>query len=139
MIVRDNRRSRKGTKELLLMLIDEMGKIGKSIDWKGGIMKYDEFIAKVRKRARLTSNEEAERATRATLQTIAERIGHAEANDLAAQLPDELAMYLRPLYADGEERFSLSEFFRRVGEREQVSPMEADYHARIVLALLAEV
>ena len=57
-------------------------------------MKYDEFIGQVRHRARLSSHAEAERATRATLETLAERLAGGEAHDLAAQLPPELARSL---------------------------------------------
>ncbi|MBV9231191.1 MAG: DUF2267 domain-containing protein [Chloroflexi bacterium] len=101
-------------------------------------MKHDEFIAKVRDRARLASNLEAERAIKATLETLAERLGSNEAKDLAAQLPDELAMYMAPPFAGREERFSLDEFFQRVSEREGVAIVDADYHSRVVIGLLAE-
>jgi uncharacterized protein (DUF2267 family) len=57
-------------------------------------LKYDEFIGQVRHRAGLGSHAEAERATRATLETLAERLAGGEAHDLAAQLPPELARYL---------------------------------------------
>ncbi len=50
-------------------------------------MKYDEFISQVQRRANLASREEAERATRATLETLGERLAGGEAKDLAAQLP----------------------------------------------------
>jgi len=101
-------------------------------------MKHDEFIAHVRKRAHLASNEEAERATKATLETFAERLTADEAGDLASQLPDTLAMYMQPPYTGTEESFSLDEFFQRVSEREHVNLIDANFHARVVLALLAE-
>ena len=52
-------------------------------------MKHDEFIGQVQHRARLSSRGEAERATRATLETLAERLAGGEEQDLAAQLPAE--------------------------------------------------
>ena len=101
-------------------------------------MKYEEFLSKVRKRARFASNEEAENATQATLVTFAERLTSNEAEQLAAQLPPELAVYMKALDTVTGESFTLDEFFRRVGLREGVEPVDADYHARVVLALIAE-
>jgi uncharacterized protein (DUF2267 family) len=101
-------------------------------------MKYDELLAKVRKRARLASNEDAARATRATLETLAERLEGNEASDLAAQLPPEIAQYMQELGAGRGESFSLEEFFNRVSKREGVDFVDADYHARVVIGLLTE-
>ena len=53
-------------------------------------MEHDEFIGQVQHRARLGSRGDAERATRATLETLAERIADGAANNLAAQLPNEI-------------------------------------------------
>ena len=58
-------------------------------------MKHDEFIGQVQHRARLSSRGAAERATRATLEPLAERLAGGEADDLAAQLPLELGEHLR--------------------------------------------
>ncbi len=102
-------------------------------------MKYDEFIAEVRRRARLATTEEAENATRATLQTLAERIEIDEVKDLASQLPRELAMYMQSPTTGIAESFSLDEFFHRVSEREGADLADATFHARIVAALLSEV
>jgi uncharacterized protein (DUF2267 family) len=102
-------------------------------------MKYDEFIAQVRRRARLATPEEAEKATRATLQTLAERIEIDEVKDLASQLPQELAVYMQSPMTGMGESFSLDEFFRRVSEREGVDLADATFHARVVTALLSEV
>ncbi len=101
-------------------------------------MKHDEFIGQVQHRARLSSRGEAERATRATLETLAERLAGGEANDLAAQLPPELAEHLRSAWSGKGERFSLDEFFRRVSERENVDMPKAVYHVRAVMEVLSE-
>ena len=63
-------------------------------------MKYDEFIKEVQTRGHIESREEAERATRATLETLAERLAGGEPHDLASQLPPELAEHL---WYEGEE------------------------------------
>jgi uncharacterized protein (DUF2267 family) len=96
-------------------------------------MDYENFIALVEKSA-LASREEAERAVRATLKTLAERLSGGEARDIAAELPPEL----RPLLEDGRraEPFDLREFLRRVAEREGVPQELAARHARAVFVAL---
>jgi uncharacterized protein (DUF2267 family) len=101
-------------------------------------LKYDEFIGQVRHRARLGSHAEAERATRATLETLAERLAGGEAHDLAAQLPPELARYLELPDAGIGAKLTLDEFFELVSEREGVDLPDAMFHARIVIGLLTE-
>jgi len=101
-------------------------------------MKYDEFIAKVERRANLNSRVEAERAVGATLETLAERLAGGEPKDLAAQLPPEIAIYLQPPLAGVGAPFTLAEFFRLVSEREGVPLSEASLHARAVIAVLCE-
>ena len=101
-------------------------------------MKYDEFIAQVRHRAGLDSHAEAERATHATLETLAERLVGGEAHDLAAQLPPELAHYLQLPDAGIGAKLALDEFFELVSEREGVDLPDATFHARVVIGLLTE-
>jgi uncharacterized protein (DUF2267 family) len=99
-------------------------------------MHYDEFIGRVQNRARLASSGEAVRAIRATLEVLGERLFGGEAQDLAAQLPREIAHYLT---ADGgSESFGLQEFFRRVSEREQVELPDAIHHARAVISVVRD-
>lgn len=101
-------------------------------------MQLHEFLGQVQHRAQLASPDEALRATRATLTTLAERLqGHEPAN-LAAQLPHELKEYLRGAGAGGGERFSSTEFFRRVSEKEGVDLPASVYHARVVMEVLKE-
>ena len=101
-------------------------------------MKYDEFIAQVRHRARLSSHAEAERATRATLETLAERLAGGEAHDLASQLPRELANALQLPDAGIGAKLTLDEFFELVSEREGVDLPDAAFHARVVIGVLTE-
>jgi uncharacterized protein (DUF2267 family) len=58
---------------------------------------------------------DAERAVRATLQTLGERISPAEASDIAAQLPREVSPALRD--AGGPQPFDVQEFLRRMADR----------------------
>jgi uncharacterized protein (DUF2267 family) len=101
-------------------------------------MKHDEFIRQVQHRARLSSRGEAERATHATLETLAERLTGGEAKDMASQLPHELGQHLRRDWSGTGERFSLEEFFQRVSVREGVELPEAVSHARAVIEVLSE-
>ena len=101
-------------------------------------MKHDEFIGQVQHRARLGSRGEAERATRATLETLAERLAGGEAKVLASQLPQEIGEHLRREWSGVGERFSLDEFFRRVSLREGVDLPDAIFHARAVIEVVSE-
>jgi uncharacterized protein (DUF2267 family) len=101
-------------------------------------LKYDEFIAQVRHRAGLGSHAEAERATRATLETLAERLAGGEAHDLASQLSPELARYLELPDAGIAAKLTLDEFFELVSVREGVDLPDATLHARVVIGVLTE-
>ncbi len=100
-------------------------------------MRYDEFIEQVQTRGYMEDRYEAQRATRATLRTLAERLDERGAHDLAEQLPSELAEYLEHVQAGAGEPFSLDEFFERVNERDgSVDLPKAVYHARVVMEVL---
>src|SRR3989454_11961346 len=101
-------------------------------------LKYDEFIGQVRHRAGLGSHAEAELATRATLETLAERLAGGEAHDLASQLSPELARYLELPDAGIAAKLTLDEFFELVSEREGVDLPDATFHARVVIGALTE-
>ena len=77
-------------------------------------MSYDQFVNTVAQEARV-GFDEAERAIRATLETLAERIAAGEARDLAAELPPEVAPWLAT--TTDAEGFDVDEFLRRVAER----------------------
>lgn len=94
---------------------------------------HERFITTVQQKAGV-SRPDAERATRATLETLAERLSAGEARDLAEQLPPELAPWLG---TDAPaEPFHVDEFIRRVAAREQVDPAAAERHARAVFDAL---
>lgn len=101
-------------------------------------MKYDEFIKHVQTVAQLNSREEAERATRATLETIKERIVGNEGKDLASQLPKELGQYLRGREGEDGQHFSCEEFLKRVSEKEGVDKNTATNHARAIFSVLQD-
>jgi uncharacterized protein (DUF2267 family) len=101
-------------------------------------MRHDEFIGQVQHHARLSSRGDAERATRAMLETLAERLAGNEPFDLAAQLPREIGHYLQHHGAGKGEHLSLDEFFKRVSIREGVDLPDAVFHARAVAAVLVD-
>ena len=86
--------------------------------------------------AEVQTNEEAERAIRATFETLRERLAGNEPNNLADQLPPEIADPLRG--EGGRDSFSLAEFYRRVADKEGVEEPEAIRHARAVATVTEE-
>ena len=109
-------------------------------------MKYEEFIEEVQKRAHLASKNEAKRATRAALETLAESISQKERYDAASQLPKGLALYLKePFLGPGKQpapspkrNLSLDEFFQRMSIREDVPLATAREHAHAVMSVLVD-
>ena len=99
-------------------------------------MKFDDFTGKVQHKAKLATTDEALAAIRATLKTLAERTAGDEAENLAAQLPEDIGQYLQGKYI--VERFSLTDFFDRVTEKEGVDKPVAVHHARAVMDVLQE-
>jgi uncharacterized protein (DUF2267 family) len=97
-------------------------------------MKGDQFIAEVRNLAELNTNEDAQEATRAMLETLRERLAGNEPSDLAAQLPPEIALYVEG--DGGREAFSVQEFYERVGQKEGIESEEAVKRARAVATVL---
>jgi uncharacterized protein (DUF2267 family) len=98
-------------------------------------MDHERFVSIVQGAAGVTGDD-GERAIRATLQTLAERIAAGEARDLAAQLPPEEAPWLAT--TTGAERFDVDEFVSRVTQREGTDLATAETHARAVFAALGQ-
>ncbi|GAA4949112.1 DUF2267 domain-containing protein [Streptomonospora halophila] len=103
-------------------------------------MQHDAFIGQVQDRARLDSRGAAEAFTRATLETVAERINPDLADDLAAQLPQEIGENVRRVTDQWvpTQRFGQEEFVRRVAERAHADGAQAAYAARVVFEMLDE-
>jgi uncharacterized protein (DUF2267 family) len=99
-------------------------------------MKYDEIIARVAERTGLFEGE-AETLTRATLATLAERIGGGEARDLAVHLPGPPQDALLPTKEQAEV-FGFDEFVNRVAERSGRDPIVSRSAVDAVLATLRE-
>ncbi|MGC4768949.1 DUF2267 domain-containing protein [Micromonospora sp. DT44] len=104
-------------------------------------MEYDDFINLVATRAKM-STEQAATVSRATLETLADRISAGQAEDLAYQLPDGLDDHLRkpPPHRRQEhaQPFGLDEFVRRVADHPAIDRRLADPGVRAVLTTLSE-
>lgn len=59
-----------------------------------------------------------------------------EAEQLAAQVLDDLAQWLRGHDNEPGEAFSLHEFYQRVSDREGIDPTQATIHSRAVMSVL---
>src|SRR5262245_10456676 len=101
-------------------------------------MQTDEFLGQVQNKAQLATLSEAMRATRATLETLAERLGPDESRHLAAHLPHEIQLFLNDASMAMPERFSSDEFLLRVCAREGIDLPESTYHARAVIDVLSK-
>jgi uncharacterized protein (DUF2267 family) len=98
-------------------------------------MTYEEFINEVADRAGV-DRAKAEEFTRATLVTLGERVTRGEADDLAAQLPEELKLHLIAGPPEAEP-FDIDEFLRRIADRSgAVERTEGERAARAVLTTL---
>ena len=99
-------------------------------------MKLPEFVNTVRERTGLDSDAAAMNAIQATFKALAERITQDEADDLAAQLPQEIAAYLHD--ADVHKSFELDDFYYNVSRRESIGLPQAREHARAVMSVVEE-
>jgi uncharacterized protein (DUF2267 family) len=97
------------------------------------LVDYDTFVTTVAEAADL-DRDGAERAIRATLQTLGDRIASGEADDLAAELPPDAAPWLAT--NTPAEAWDLDQFLRRVAEREGVDVETAESHASAVFLAL---
>jgi uncharacterized protein (DUF2267 family) len=105
------------------------------LHWYTDEWRYERFITTIEQRAGI-SWDEAERAARATLQTLGERISSGQARQLAEDLPPQIRMWLAEAGENAQD-FDVAEFLRRVAAREGVDPETAEEHAKAVFIALA--
>ncbi len=98
------------------------------------VMNYEQFLIVVSQHARAGFGR-AELATRATLETLAERIAAGDARDLAERLPPEPGPFIAT--TSPAEAFDADEFVRRVAEREDVDAETAEWHVQAVFEAVA--
>ncbi len=99
-------------------------------------MQYNEFINQLKDRANLENEEQAVRTARATLRTLAERITGDEAKDVASQLPEGLEEFMDA--KSHGERFSLDEFYERVGKKADIDTNDAMTRSKALFSILNE-
>jgi uncharacterized protein (DUF2267 family) len=105
---------------------------------KEATMNYGEFMKDVRERTGLDRSQ-AERAVRATLNTLAQRLAGGEPKDLASQLPEELKETVTFTTGAGEGvHWNAGEFVERVADREGAPPEPARDHVRAIFAALRD-
>ena len=97
-------------------------------------MEYSEFITHVQSLAQSESREEAEVATRSTLEIIKQIVPSNEREELAAQIPQELWEYIRGGETEPIQSFHLQEFIERISQRENLSPTITIIHVRVLLS-----
>ncbi|WP_433032280.1 DUF2267 domain-containing protein [Actinomycetospora sp. CA-053990] len=95
-------------------------------------MQEHEFVSAVKESLDLPDNNSAERAVKATLTVLGQRLEGGEAKDLASQLPGGLADALPN--EGGGERFDVDTFYQRIAEQEGdgVTVAQARQHARAI-------
>lgn len=103
-------------------------------------MEYDTFIGEVQNRGQLSSREDAVQATRITLETLAQRVESGGAENLGAQLPEEVGRFLSQDHP--AETFDWNEFIDRLVEKGGYSPEDergdAVHHARAVMDVVSD-
>lgn len=101
-------------------------------------MQYEEFVESVRQRGGMKSYEQAESATRSTLNALGKALPEAEATQLAEQLPEGLAGRLTGQPSEPERLSNPDDFLHRVGQGEDAPAPEVENHVRAVMAVLGE-
>ena len=94
-----------------------------------------EHLLSIVGRQACASSERAELATRATLETLAERIAPAESHALGENLPANVARWA--VTSSPADPFDLEEFVCRVADRESTDVETAEWHARAVFEAVA--
>ena len=98
-------------------------------------MHLETFLEHVQVKGGFRDKQTAMAATRATLETLSERLAAGIAGSVADPLPSEVNRMLRS-HEEAVEDFTVEEFFRRVSRREKVALSDAVLHARVVMDVL---
>jgi uncharacterized protein (DUF2267 family) len=93
-----------------------------------------ELVERIMAESGIGDARDAERALRATLTTLGERLTESEARALARELPESLARSLGEEAYDTD--FDAAELYERVRRREGATPGFAREHAQVVLRVL---
>src|SRR2546423_3273955 len=102
-------------------------------------MQYQQLISQIQNEAGLSSLDNADEALHATLEAIGTAIPEDLADELAAQLPEEIARCLQPpalVAAGGVNQMNRREFVHRIAE---ACHMNDDQAAMIIPALFSAI
>jgi uncharacterized protein (DUF2267 family) len=102
-------------------------------------MQYEQLITQIQNETGLTTRDDADEALRATLEAIGAGIPEDLADELAAQLPDEIARALQPpamVAAGATHTINKREFVHRVAE---ACHLDDDQAAKIIPAVFAAI
>jgi|YelNatPaOPRAMG01_1025707.scaffolds.fasta_scaffold258485_1 uncharacterized protein (DUF2267 family) len=101
-------------------------------------MTKDEFLNAVQERLNLADKDEAETAVRSVLAATADRLTPEEANDLASQLPHELAEFIRRR-PGGVQKMDYDTYIARIQhDLDLADPAQAERVARGVLSVVRD-
>jgi uncharacterized protein (DUF2267 family) len=105
-------------------------------------MRTDEFIDRLSEHGQFSTGTEAREAARATLTTLSQLVTQGEAENLSAQLPDDLDDWVQSTKTQPSSgaTFDVEGFLRRVAERlpGEVHKEHAEQQAHLVLRTLQE-
>ncbi len=101
-------------------------------------MTRDEFLREVQSRLGLTDKSEAETAVRSVLAATADRLTAEEANDLAGQLPHDMAEFIRRR-PGAVQKMDYDTFINRIqGDLDQQEPWQAERVVKGVLSVVRD-
>lgn len=100
-------------------------------------MQFDDFIRRVQEQTGLDAPEDAEKITRAVLETLGERLDRKVRNGVVAPLPNELKDYVLTR-AENTAQYPVEEFYNRVGARADLTYQDARERTRQALSVLQE-
>ncbi|MEW6117794.1 MAG: DUF2267 domain-containing protein [Nitrospirota bacterium] len=99
-------------------------------------MEYEEFITLIQQFGRIEQFGVAERAVSAVLEVLGEHLSEEQAISIARQLPTHIRDAI--MTNNVASSFGLDEFIRRVADREEIGPAEAEKHIRAVFSVLTD-
>lgn len=119
------------TREQLPSEFDLVFEPGEQVD-------YQEFVDRVQGEAEFGSGDAADRAIRAVLRALGERISAGEAADLATYLPEEVASIITEAAENEPSAFDMDEFVARVAQYEGETKEDAREHIIAVMDVLED-
>jgi uncharacterized protein (DUF2267 family) len=99
-------------------------------------MEYEKFIKLIQERGQIEQFGVAERAASAVMEVLGEHLDEEQAISIARQLPTHIRDAI--LTNNVASSFGLDEYIRRVADREEIGPQDAEYHIRAVFSVMPD-